>query len=1312
MDVNTQPRTLPAALRRPDEGRLMRTRQPTPSPRLGPVQRSPLRSAALLLLACGLLSLSAATAGAQVRSPDATKALLVFTGGGTATVEEGELLTLEVTATPGNFTPTSIDTHPEGGPLAFGFFFHPPTSDGSLLTSLTYPAQRRSPRGSPMGTETYVFVNENPIPSGLLLPTDTADPTFFSVVVLTAENARPEGDRTIRISLVSGAGAVLVLGADQMVTVTIREDDVGIAVSADRDAVPEDSTATFTFTRSGVLDRAVTVGYSVGGAVQDGDYDDPEGGEITIPANASSATVDIGIVDDGFTGEPRETLEVTIDSVAFTDGTVTTPISGTVSGLGTSAQVTAIEPILLRVEPVEVSTSLPEGGVFRFRIVASRAATQEEPISGTYRTRTGTASSADFTPTPEGGTPFAIPRGAERTGVFELQLADDSQVEADTESFTIEFEATTPADAVVRPASIAIAIEENDLRLTLSGPPEVQTNIAEAGGGVATFTVTRRGATRPAVTIPYVVSGVEAGAFRHASDVAVDPNNPLRGSVLLGPGQASASFALTLLENAEAEGDRTLRVALATEVPEIGGTVTIAPAEADSPPELTIVDDDLGIVVGAPSGPAVEGSTAVFTVTRRGDLRPEVELTYRVGGEGIDAADYEDVTDTDRLGRIALEAGQASAEIRLRIADEGIAEEDEVLRVTVEAFAPPALSPGGTFALLTASAAVTIRDDAARQEARRERRTRAMLASTHRATAQLATDIISNRFPRGDVNKLDANAGREPAPDALRHAGTGPDVAAEEGRTLATDALGTALRLTGLPAGPTHSAGTDAAMPNPESATLLAGIDVPVRPFETGPREASYGAGSGVRDRDVDPRLPSFAELLRGGHQFELSGEQLDWGGLGEGLAVWGAGAFQSLEGDPELNGRRLDYDGESYGVFLGADKRLALSGDASELVAGAAFGWTRSDLDYRDEALQAFELAGRFENELWSIHPYAALRLSPRAQLWLIGGYGWGDVEIEEREERAAGETTRRRVETDATLWMVSAGAEGSVPLGSEASLLTARVQGTRTGGDLDRASFDDGAQLRRTRARTWRVAGELEASHRFASAEGESFRPYGTVRVRGDAGDDLGEDWELAVDLGGGAELSWPQWGVSFGFEAMFQVNEGAGRKEHQVTVDLSYDLGGDGRGVTVAMASALEGSGRFGDRVDSPSGLAAGNAFAPDPYGPGGTSFGALLPGGAGSDYATDREWGALRHSLQGEIGYGLGVRPSWSPGLLTPYARFELAGGGDSAYATGLRFEAEGGARLGLELGVDFDRRAIPPSANFPSYQFKLMGELEF
>ena len=564
---------------------------------------------------------------------------------------------------------------------------------------------------------------------------------------------------------------------------------------------------------------------------------------------------------------------------------------------------------------------------------------------------------------------------------------------------------------------------------------------------------------------------------------------------------------------------------------------------------------------------------------------------------------------------------------------------------------------------------------------------------------------------RGEGSQSVAAGESAPAAGAAPGDGTaGFRRGAEGTASPGAEALGTVLRVTGL-SGVASAASRDEDAPaDPQAEALLAGIETPAPAVPTGLREGEVEP-SAAGEPDLVLRLPSLRSLLEG-VDFELRGEELGWERLGEGVSIWGSGGVTIVEGDPLLRGQRLEYEGESFGVFVGAEQRLewGAAGAGRELVAGAALGWTRGDLDYTDRAAVGdFETSGRFESELMSLYPYGAVHLSPRARLWVLAGYGWGEVEIEEREGEDGAEARRRRVETDAWLWMVSAGAESSLPLRGlgEATEVVLRVSGTRTGGSLARARFDDGKLLRGTRARTWGFAGELEASHRIEFGEGSHFRPFVTGRLRGEAGDDLGEDWELGVDLGGGAELAWPERGLSLSVRGTAQLNEGTGRRAHRIGADLSYDLEGDGRGLTVSVESGVDGSGRFGSAERERGGAATAGA---------GSGFGSDLPG---TEELIEREGdgglddGSLQMRVQGEIGYGLLARPlPWTRGLLTPYARFEWAAS-RQGYATGLRFESAVGMKLGLEAGVDFPRGGTASSAEItPDYQFLLTGELKF
>ena len=852
-----------------------------------------------------------------------------------------------------------------------------------------------------------------------------------------------------------------------------------------------------------------------------------------------------------------------------------------------------------------------------------------------------------------------------------IAAADDAQSEG-TETMTVTL--GTPTIPTLTGARVRNGttqqtahrdLLDNDVGVSVRGPGGV---VAE--GDTAVFLLARGGSMASPVTVEYQVEGVDADDFR----------DPGAGQVIIPAGAATATIELSILEEHRGEGDETLRLRLigARLPPGSTGTVALGVDTA----EVAIPGLEIGVAL---SGPELvqEGNRARFRVLlspalESRALRSEVVVGYALGHVEDSAQHGEDYRGPlGARGTMRIAAGELVGALEVAVHRDGELEGEEEFSVVLEA--ERSSSPEGLLRLGTASLRVRI-VDGADGEAHRERRTRALLGATHRAATQMATEVIAARWATGPQARARSGASAASADRLHRQ---------RAGQTVPRSARA-ARRSAAEP--------SEATQPRYSVPSLS-----PSRPAYVG------GSISEAPQRE-EPLALRFAQRPGGSH-FALRGDDLGWDRLGEDVTLWGAGSFRSLEGDPALDGRRLDYQGESYGFFVGADQRIAFGeeGDPRQLLAGAALGWTRADLDFRDGAAQGFALSGRFESELLAIHPYLALRPTPHTQLWLLAGYGWGDVEIEERE-RAEGAETRRGVETDTTLWMVSAGAEGRVPLPAqlgETTQLLVRLAATRSSGSLARARFDDGALLRGTRARGWRVAGELEGSHGLELPGGAQLRPFVTARLRGDAGDDLGGGWELAVDLGGGADLRWPARGLELGVRGTAQLNAGAGYREHSVAMQLRYDLGGDGRGWTAALESAMAASATAGARgLPLGNGTAAPGALAGDELalaGLGAPGFG-VHGGDLRGDLGERRE---RRHSLQGELGYGLPVRPALGGvGLMTPYARFALTAESRS-YATGLRFESPWGARLGLEGGLDLGRYE-----NGANYRFTLRGELPF
>ena len=1063
-------------------------------------------------------------------------------------------------------------------------------------------------------------------------------------------------------------------------TGTIDDNDALVWIRGPkRNRYPEGTTAIFRFERLERLENEMEVQYTVSG-VDPSDYRDPSKGRIAMGAGKSGVELPIAILNDGV-DEDIERLTVEITSAR---------LGGTGSGSAVPDPTRRSASIEIAA-PLRVTASLKgpeevrEGDAARYEVSLTVEppdfATVDEVVVG-YRV--GGSGSGD---TAERDVDYTVPSGEELrfapgvvSGKFQIAVLRDALIEG-VETMTVALEtARSSAGAAVFQVGTEWRVPTRIVDATDEERREQRTRALlaatnRAAAEMATDVISRRFHRGPSLPDDPCARGSDPTRTRPEFCPPPEPSSsrqaPTAGPRAHGKRLPTGERAQRGLSEAKPERSSSSPTSRPVGSEDLGHPAQVLPGAAG------------GERSGARTEPIQRDVNAQHGLPRAALERPAAgtPTDRAIGGSVVGAA-----------LRIAAEHAPAA----VAEAQDGCATSGAPAGAPSSAAGDRAIGGNAIGAAMRIAAA----SGAGAEQSCESALPRAPGGSPRAALPK--REPIAEFVTRAELTERAANAQHAPS-SAQRQPSAGSTPGTETTTTTTgANAIGTVLRLSGLSGA--LSAGSEAhETADPQRAALLAGIETPAGRVETGPAQGAYGTGSRARGREFALRLPSFRELLQG-VDFELRAEELGWERLGEGLAIWGHGAVTRLEGDPVLAGQRLDYEGESYGVFVGADQRLEVgaAGSGHELVAGAALGWTRGDLDFTDRARQGLTTTGRFESELISLHPYASLSLSRRARLWLLAGYGWGDVEITEREG-ADGDGARRRVETDAWLWMVSAGVESSLPVPGlgDASEVLLRVWGTRTGGSLERARFDTGALLRGTHARTWGFAGEVEASHRIAFGEGAYFRPFVTGRLRGEAGDDLGDDWELGVDVGGGAELAWSELGLSLELRGTAQLNEGAGRREHRVSADLSYDLGGDGRGVTASLESSLEGSGRLGDRGRE-------RGFA-------GGAFGAALPGTEEliAREASELGEGSLRPRVVGEIGYGLVARPlAWTRGLLTPYARLEW-GAGRRGYAAGLRFESAGGTRLGMEAVADFLRGGADSAAGIsPDYQFLLTGELTF
>ena len=416
-------------------------------------------------------------------------------------------------------------------------------------------------------------------------------------------------------------------------------------------------------------------------------------------------------------------------------------------------------------------TVAESGGTAAYRVwlrgdMPSRAV----PVSWRVTVPGGDASAeaADFGGAlPESASPLEITRaGVDGAIPFTVPVAADDEPEGD-ERFSVTA-ATAAANTVTMTATVTTTIADDDVGV---GVRPLQPLVPE--GEAATFTFTRAtGALTGDVTVLYSVTGVEGADF----------SDPGGGRVAIPSGQSRATIAVAILNDGETEDDETLQLTIdAVQVagPGAGAIAAAARTAAVRIPRL--------LVTVALSGPELveEGAVARFPVML--SLAPageptvaEVALAYTLGADTDSAtrgSDY--AAPPGGFGTLRIPAGEVSGTIEVPVLRDGVPEAEEVFSLALAL----ARSMGRGAAIRSAATPQRVRiADTADQEARRERRTRALLAATDRAAAHMATDVITAR--------------------SESQLGTQSDAAGGDTTPLATDALSTALRLTGLsPAG-------------------------------------------------------------------------------------------------------------------------------------------------------------------------------------------------------------------------------------------------------------------------------------------------------------------------------------------------------------------------------------------------------------------------------------------------------------------------------------------------------------------------------
>lgn len=391
----------------------------------------------------------------------------------------------------------------------------------------------------------------------------------------------------------------------------------------------------------------VKVTYTVSGAATGGTDYNLVNGQVTIPAGQTSASIPLTVIDDTAL-ESDETVIVTLSA----------PIGAT---LGAAAVYTYIiqdndQP---RVQFSAAASSGSEGaGTINLQLALAQVLTAETRISYTIG---GTALPGVDFGVPAG--PALIPAGQSVTNI-PVTLIDDQTFEGD-ETIVITLSSATGASLGTTTVH-TYTITDND-------NPRVQFSAATSSGAESATPVNLQLSLSTlhtqAVTVSYSITGTATGGGTDYTLAA--------GTATVAVGQTTVNIPLIVIDDGLDELDETVIVTLSNPVNATLGTTTAH--------TYTITDNDQPTVqFAATASNGAESTTpANLQVTLSAASPKDVRVSYAVGVSSTATGNSDDYTLAN--ADLTIPAGQTSGNIVITVSNDGIAEGNETVIVTLSA---------------------------------------------------------------------------------------------------------------------------------------------------------------------------------------------------------------------------------------------------------------------------------------------------------------------------------------------------------------------------------------------------------------------------------------------------------------------------------------------------------------------------------------------------------------------------------------------------------------------------------------------------
>ena len=544
-------------------------------------------------------------------------------------------------------------------------------------------------QGSATRTADYTFAPDYVAGSqGFSTFTIPAASATLDVVVTPVVDTAAEGPETVTLQL--GPGVGYVLGGQASATVTIADDDttlprVSVAVAPTSIAENSASPAVLTFSAAAPVAANLAINYTLSGTASSGADFIALPGSATIPAGASSATVNLTPVNDAIS-EPLETVRVTIAGhAAYIISPQATNV--TVNIVDDDVQivnVTASDPTA-----TEVDLTVPGAAADTATFVVTRsgdisqALTVYYAVSGSNGAGNPALHGVDYEALPG---VLLIPAGQASASVTLLPRFDG--LGEGLENVLLQLGAG-PTNYVLGSSPSATATIA-DAAGDKPAVDVIPLTSATEGGSNGTFRMSARGAGTGTLVVPFSLAGT--------ATAVTDFTVPTGATIAFDSGTLTGTATFTLANGNPVTIDIPI-VAVNDPTPEPLETVvlTITPGATyqsfaptasasmwlrDNDQPTVYVDTQVG-TSGATIDTFTEGAATTpvkFYVSRTGSTAAALVVNYTLGGSATSGADYSAVS-----GTATIPAGALGVDVPLSIINDVIFEGTETIDFTFAA---------------------------------------------------------------------------------------------------------------------------------------------------------------------------------------------------------------------------------------------------------------------------------------------------------------------------------------------------------------------------------------------------------------------------------------------------------------------------------------------------------------------------------------------------------------------------------------------------------------------------------------------------